>query len=90
VKECFLINFVVVVIYVHLLFFLYLVQILRQCSVDLVFGYIFRMKELKDEPYTQEEAERAAGMGSYKPHGKVKVVPQDVKEAMEEEEEKDT
>uniref|UniRef100_A0A8C5M9J9 Zinc finger protein 593 n=1 Tax=Leptobrachium leishanense TaxID=445787 RepID=A0A8C5M9J9_9ANUR len=37
-----------------------------------------RIKELKVEPYTQEEAERAAGMGSYIPPRKVEVQTQDV------------
>ncbi|XP_075709575.1 zinc finger protein 593 [Rhinoderma darwinii] len=37
-----------------------------------------RLKQLKEEPYTQEEAERAAGMGSYKPSKKVEVQTQEV------------
>ncbi|KAG9493166.1 zinc finger protein 593 [Eleutherodactylus coqui] len=37
-----------------------------------------RLKQLKDEPYTQEEAERAAGMGSYKPPQQVEVKTQEV------------
>ncbi|ELT95497.1 hypothetical protein CAPTEDRAFT_132341 [Capitella teleta] len=42
-----------------------------------------RLKELQDEPYTQAEADRAAGMGNYKAPGKVKVTTQDVKEKMD-------
>ncbi|KAM8976096.1 zinc finger protein 593 [Pelodytes ibericus] len=37
-----------------------------------------RIKKLKDEPYTQAEAERAAGMGSYIAPKKVEVQTQDV------------
>ncbi|XP_077337193.1 zinc finger protein 593 [Lithobates pipiens] len=37
-----------------------------------------RLKQLKDEPYTQEEAERAAGMGSYKPPKQIHVQTQEV------------
>ncbi|XP_040193841.1 zinc finger protein 593 [Rana temporaria] len=37
-----------------------------------------RLRQLKDEPYTQEEAERAAGMGSYKPHKQIHVQTQEV------------
>uniref|UniRef100_A0A0B8RPE2 Zinc finger protein 593 n=1 Tax=Philothamnus irregularis TaxID=1899461 RepID=A0A0B8RPE2_9SAUR len=32
-----------------------------------------RLKQLSEEPYTQEEAERAAGMGSYIPPKKIEV-----------------
>ncbi|XP_019403555.1 PREDICTED: zinc finger protein 593 [Crocodylus porosus] len=35
-----------------------------------------RLKELREEPYTQEEAERAAGMGSYIPPKKIEVQTQ--------------
>ncbi|MEE6515486.1 hypothetical protein FKM82_024294 [Ascaphus truei] len=35
-----------------------------------------RLKKLRDEPYTQEEAERAAGMGSYIPPKKVEIETQ--------------
>lgn len=42
-----------------------------------------RLKELREEPYTQAEAERAAGMGSYVPPKKVEVHTQQVEEAME-------
>ncbi|XP_030075278.1 zinc finger protein 593 [Microcaecilia unicolor] len=35
-----------------------------------------RLKQLREEPYTQEEAERAAGMGSYIPPRKVEVTTQ--------------
>ncbi|PIO10373.1 hypothetical protein AB205_0203450, partial [Aquarana catesbeiana] len=35
------------------------------------------LKQLKDEPYTQEEAERAAGMGSYKPPKQIHVQTQE-------------
>ncbi|XP_061897518.1 zinc finger protein 593 [Entelurus aequoreus] len=41
-----------------------------------------RLKKLREEPYTQEEAERAAGMGSYIPHKTVEVKTQDVEEDM--------
>ncbi|XP_040280168.1 zinc finger protein 593 [Bufo bufo] len=37
-----------------------------------------RLKQLKDEPYTQEEAERAAGMGSYKAPKQIEVQTQEV------------
>ncbi|CAJ0962240.1 unnamed protein product [Ranitomeya imitator] len=37
-----------------------------------------RLKQLKEEPYTQEEAERAAGMGSYKPPKQVEVQTQEM------------
>ncbi|XP_076453334.1 zinc finger protein 593-like [Babylonia areolata] len=43
-----------------------------------------RLKALETEAYTQEEAERAAGMGSYKPPKHLgKVSTQSVKEDME-------
>lgn len=44
---------------------------------------ICRLKELREEPYTQAEAERAAGMGSYVPPKKVEVQTQQVEEVME-------
>ncbi|XP_053562939.1 zinc finger protein 593 [Bombina bombina] len=37
-----------------------------------------RLKHLRDEPYTQEEAERAAGMGSFIAPKKIEVKTQDV------------
>ncbi|XP_067316630.1 zinc finger protein 593 [Anolis sagrei] len=42
-----------------------------------------RLKELSEEPYTQEEAERAAGMGSYIPPKKVEVHTQPLEEMEE-------
>ncbi|KAM6973796.1 zinc finger protein 593 [Aplochiton taeniatus] len=42
-----------------------------------------RLKKLKEEPYTQAEAERAAGMGSYIPHKTVEVKTQPMEENME-------
>ncbi|NXK57049.1 ZN593 protein, partial [Chauna torquata] len=42
-----------------------------------------RLKQLREEPYTQEEAERAAGMGSYIPPKKVHVQTQPLDEAVE-------
>ncbi|KAM9432700.1 zinc finger protein 593 isoform 1-T3 [Salvelinus alpinus] len=42
-----------------------------------------RIKLLKDEPYTQAEADRAAGMGSYIPHKTVEVKTQEVEEKMD-------
>ncbi|KAI8501534.1 hypothetical protein Bbelb_208050 [Branchiostoma belcheri] len=48
-------------------------------------GHKRRLKELKTEPYTQEEAERAAGMGSYRPPKTVEHVPF-VTETMDEKE----
>lgn len=42
-----------------------------------------RLKQLSEEPYTQEEAERAAGMGSYIPPKKVHVQTQPLDEAVE-------
>ena len=43
----------------------------------------FRLKQLREEPYTQAEAERAAGMGSYIPPKTVKVHTQEVEEDMD-------
>ncbi|XP_048469033.1 zinc finger protein 593 isoform X2 [Rhincodon typus] len=40
------------------------------------------LKQLSEEPYTQEEAERAAGMGCYKPAKKVKIETQAIEEDM--------
>ncbi|XP_066494779.1 zinc finger protein 593 [Tiliqua scincoides] len=42
-----------------------------------------RLKQLSEEPYTQEEAERAAGMGSYIPPKKVEVCMQPLDEMEE-------
>lgn len=48
-------------------------------SICKSFGFIsvllffLRLKQLSEEPYTQEEAERAAGMGSYIPPKKIEV-----------------
>lgn len=42
-----------------------------------------RIKALQKEPYTQEEADRAAGMGSYKEPKKVAVETQSIKEDMD-------
>ena len=42
----------------------------------------FRLKELSIEPYTQEEAERAAGMGSYIAPKHIVVKTQGEKDAM--------
>ncbi|XP_006008847.1 zinc finger protein 593 [Latimeria chalumnae] len=39
-----------------------------------------RLKQLREEPYTQAEAERAAGMGSYIPPKKVEVKTQPLQE----------
>uniref|UniRef100_U3FAG4 Zinc finger protein 593 n=1 Tax=Micrurus fulvius TaxID=8637 RepID=U3FAG4_MICFL len=39
-----------------------------------------RLKQLSEEPYTQEEAERAAGMGSYIPPKKIEVHTQPLDE----------
>ncbi|XP_051892594.1 zinc finger protein 593 [Pristis pectinata] len=39
-----------------------------------------RLKQLSEEPYTQDEAERAAGMGSYIPAKKIKVETQTIEE----------
>ncbi|KAJ7304309.1 hypothetical protein JRQ81_011855 [Phrynocephalus forsythii] len=39
-----------------------------------------RLKQLSEEPYTQEEAERAAGMGSYIPPKKIEVHTQPLEE----------
>ncbi|XP_007654294.2 zinc finger protein 593 [Ornithorhynchus anatinus] len=40
-----------------------------------------RLKQLSEEPYTQEEAERAAGMGSYVPPRRVEVPDQKMEES---------
>lgn len=45
--------------------------------------FFCRLKQLREEPYTQEEAERAAGMGSYIPPKTVEVKTQSVEEDME-------
>lgn len=42
-----------------------------------------RLKQLREAPYTQEEAERAAGMGSYIPPKKVEVQTQPLEEVAE-------
>ncbi|KAF7242376.1 hypothetical protein EYD10_11209 [Varanus komodoensis] len=42
-----------------------------------------RLKQLSEEPYTQEEAERAAGMGSYIPPQKIEVHTQPLEEMEE-------
>uniref|UniRef100_A0A8D0B0M6 Zinc finger protein 593 n=1 Tax=Salvator merianae TaxID=96440 RepID=A0A8D0B0M6_SALMN len=42
-----------------------------------------RLKQLSEEPYTQEEAERAAGMGSYVLPKKIEVHTQPVEEMEE-------
>ncbi|XP_010788906.1 zinc finger protein 593 [Notothenia coriiceps] len=42
-----------------------------------------RLKKLREEPYTQAEAERAAGMGSYIPAKTVEVKTQAVEEDMD-------
>nr|ACI66521.1 Zinc finger protein 593 [Salmo salar] len=42
-----------------------------------------RIKRLKEEPYIQAEADRAAGMGSYIPHKTVEVKTQEVEEKMD-------
>ncbi|XP_046871416.1 zinc finger protein 593 [Hypomesus transpacificus] len=41
-----------------------------------------RLKKLRDEPYSQAEAERAAGMGSYVPHKVMEVKTQPIEEEM--------
>lgn len=41
-----------------------------------------RLKQLREEPYTQAEAERAAGMGSYIPPKIVEVKTQPIEEDM--------
>ncbi|KAF6721839.1 Zinc finger protein 593 [Oryzias melastigma] len=42
-----------------------------------------RLKQLKEEPYTQAEADRAAGMGSYIPPKMIEVKTQEVEEDMD-------
>nr|XP_054597618.1 zinc finger protein 593 isoform X2 [Nothobranchius furzeri]XP_054597619.1 zinc finger protein 593 isoform X2 [Nothobranchius furzeri] len=46
-------------------------------------GHKKRLKQLCEEPYTQAEAERAAGMGSYIPPKSVEVKTQPVEEDMD-------
>ncbi|XP_067311614.1 zinc finger protein 593 [Pseudorasbora parva] len=46
-------------------------------------GHKKRLKKLRDEPYTQAEAERAAGMGSYIPPKTIEVHTQQVEEDMD-------
>lgn len=45
-----------------------------------LFLFSLRLKQLSEEPYTQEEAERAAGMGSYIPPKKIEVHTQPLDE----------
>lgn len=53
----------------------------------LIYFYLFfliRLKKLREEPYTQAEAERAAGMGSYiPPKTNIEVHTQQVEEDMD-------
>ena len=42
-----------------------------------------RLKLLREEPYTQAEAERAAGMGSYVAPKKIEVTTQPIEEEMD-------
>lgn len=51
----------------------------------LIYLFIFiRLKKLREEPYTQAEAERAAGMGSYiPPKTNIEVHTQQVEEDMD-------
>lgn len=48
-----------------------------------MFFSLCRLKQLREEPYTQEEAERAAGMGSYIPPKTIEVKTQSMEEDME-------
>lgn len=48
-----------------------------------MFSCSFRLKQLREEPYTQAEAERAAGMGSYVAPKTVEVHTQQVEEDMD-------
>lgn len=54
------------------------------CAVFLSMRLACRLKQLREEPYTQAEAERAAGMGSYIPAKKVEVHTQPLEEEAEE------
>ena len=45
-----------------------------------------RLKALEDEPYSIEESERAAGMGSYIPPKKRKMTTQETKKMEDEQE----
>ena len=45
--------------------------------------FFCRLKALRIEPYSQAEAERAAGMGSYIAPKKVDIKTQDVKDVMD-------
>ena len=49
-------------------------------SLFLLFFFLVRLKALETEPYTQKEAEAAAGMGSYHAPKKKKVTTQPLKE----------
>uniref|UniRef100_A0A8C6ZI53 Zinc finger protein 593 n=1 Tax=Nothoprocta perdicaria TaxID=30464 RepID=A0A8C6ZI53_NOTPE len=54
------------------------------CASDFIRLFcLLRLKQLSEEPYTQEEAERAAGMGSYIPPKKVEVRTQPIDEEVE-------
>ena len=52
-------------------------------SIPLLLSPPSRLKQLREEPYTQAEAERAAGMGSYIPPKIVEVKTQPMEEDME-------
>ena len=49
----------------------------------LLLKYFFRLKNLATEAFSQEEAERAAGMGSYVPAKKLKVETQNLPSEMD-------
>ena len=51
---------------------------------------LFRLKALETEPYTQKEAEAAAGMGSYQKPKIKKVFTQPLKDEVEENTEEDS
>ena len=55
----------------------------RSFTAYLVFFPPPRLKQLREEPYTQAEAERAAGMGSYIPPKTVEVKTQPLEEDMD-------
>lgn len=57
--------------------------LLRYRSIRRYFLSLCRLKQLREEPFTQEEAERAAGMGSYIPPKTVEVKTQSVEEDMD-------
>ena len=76
-KEDFLENVCILSCFVSLEAFFLTICVCLICIAKRM-SSVHRLKALETEAYTQEEAERAAGMGSYKQpkhHGKVSTQP---------------